>query len=225
MTAGTAQQIEVIAIDGPSGAGKGTLSKSLAEHLGWHRLESGALYRAVAMLSLWHNTEADAVEKLAELARELRLEFVATKVLLNGKDIGAELRRPEVEERASLISSLPLVRKALLSTQRNCLQPPGLVAEGRDMGTVVFPQARLKIFLTAAAEERARRRRDQLKEKGNHAKMADLLLQNERRDRRDCSRRVSPLAPASDAALIDTTGIPFATVFDKVLKLWQLCNE
>lgn len=212
----------VITVDGPGGAGKGTLCYSLARRLGWHMLDSGALYRVTAHAALDAGVDCADEAAVAALAASLDLEFRPaaaglTQVLLAGADVGAAIRREDCGAVASQVAALPAVRAALLERQRRFARPPGLVADGRDMGTVVFPDAPLKIFLTASAEARARRRQHQLLERGEGATLARLLETIEERDARDRNRAVAPLAPAPDAVAIDSTALSAAEVVDTVL--------
>lgn len=216
-----------ITIDGPTASGKGTIARLIAQRLGWHILDSGALYRLVALAAQKHSIALDDVESLQPLAAHLDVEFVATEgademaVLLEGEDVTQELRTETCGNGASKVAALPVVREALLERQRAFLQPPGLVADGRDMGTVVFPDAVLKIFLTASAEERARRRYNQLKDKGLGVTMRSLLDEIAERDARDRNRAASPLVPAEDAIQLDTSELGIDEVVDQ---LWQLCQ-
>jgi len=217
----------VITIDGPSGSGKGTISRMLANRLGWHFLDSGALYRLVALAAIRHGIQFDDIEGLQTLAAHLDVQFATddeareTAVLLEGEEVTNEIRSEECGNNASKVASLQVVRDALLERQRAFKQPPGLVADGRDMGTVVFPCAELKIFLTASAEERASRRYKQLKEKNLDANIDSLLDELSLRDERDRSRAVSPLKPAEDAIEIDSSHMGIEEVLDAIHKLWQ----
>lgn len=215
--------IPVLTIDGPSGSGKGTISRLVAEELGWHLLDSGAIYRAVgyaAGMAGIDLTDAEAVTRMAESAR---IVFRApkdggeTRVIVNGHDATDELRTETAGAAASAIAAYPSVRSALFDKQRGFRKAPGLVADGRDMGTVIFPDAPYKVFLTASAEERARRRYKQLKDKGLSVTLAALLREIQARDERDATRAVAPLRPADDALTIDTTGIPVDGVVAAVL--------
>ncbi len=201
-------EVPVITIDGPSGSGKGTLGRALARELGWHFLDSGALYRLVALAALDRGIPLDDEPALANLARELDVHFDVDSdaVWLDGKPVGERLRTEEVGNAASKVAALPAVREALLDRQRAFRRPPGLVADGRDMGTVVFPDADLKFFVTASVEERARRRVEQLRQKGIEADFDAIAREIAERDRRDRERPIAPLRPAEDAILIDTTG-------------------
>ena len=216
--------IPVIAIDGPSGSGKGTVCRIIAERLGWHLLDSGALYRLTALAGAARGLDpADEPGHATVTARlDVRFEVDDTggeRVLLDGRDVTRELRAEVTGNMASVVAVMPSVRAALLARQRAFAERPGLVADGRDMGTVVFPSAGLKVFLTASAEERARRRYNQLKEKGLAANLAGLSQEILERDRRDSARSVAPLRPAADAVVIDSTGIPVDEVVKRILVL------
>ncbi|MDD3517071.1 MAG: (d)CMP kinase [Chromatiales bacterium] len=211
----------VITIDGPSGSGKGTISRRLAAELGWHWLDSGALYRLVALAALRHGLPFDDPPSLADAAYGLDVRFGMrsdgeAEVWLEGREVSHDLRTEACGDAASRVAAVPEVRAALLQRQRNFRQSPGLVADGRDMGTVVFPDAPLKVFLTASQEERARRRFNQLKEQGLSANLHDLLDELARRDERDANRAVAPLKPADDALVIDSTSIGIDEVVDRV---------
>jgi cytidylate kinase len=201
----------VITVDGPSGSGKGTISRRLAGALGWHYLDSGALYRLLACAALRDGIALDDAARLAELAGRINGEFGVTPsgaecIRLDEDDVTSRLRTEECGNAASKLAVLPQVRAALLAWQRRYREPPGLVADGRDMGTVVFPDAGLKIFLTASAEERALRRYNQLKEKGNKVSLEEVLEDTRARDVRDSTRKTAPLLPAPDAFLLDNGG-------------------
>jgi cytidylate kinase len=217
--------IPVITVDGPSGTGKGTLSSYLANWLQWHFLDSGALYRVLALAAERHSINYEDVSGLAELARDLDVVFKHSAseegkaVILEGTEVSVLIRTESCGTAASRIASLSEVRQALLDRQHSFRKPPGLVADGRDMGTVVFPAARLKIFLTASVEERARRRYKQLKEKGFDVNLPQLSVEITERDVRDSQRTVSPLRPAVDAAVIDTTHLNIEDVIDRVAVL------
>ncbi len=219
--------VPVITIDGPTASGKGTIARLLAQRLGWHILDSGALYRLVALAADKHRIPLDDVDSLATLAAHLDVEFVPgegdeeMKVLLEGEDVTQELRTETCGNGASKVAALPAVRDALLERQRAFARPPGLIADGRDMGTVVFPDAVVKIFLTASAEERARRRYNQLKDKGLGVTLDSLLDEIAERDERDRNRAVAPLVPAEDAVVLDTSALDIDTVVDH---LWNLCQ-
>ena len=201
----------VICIDGPSGAGKGTLSRRLATDLGWHLLDSGALYRAVGFAGRLAAVSLEDSDAIAGIARSLDVEFKPTdggvSVWLVGEDVTAHLRTEEGGRDASMVAALPAVREALLLRQQQLARPPGLIADGRDMGTVVFPRAPLKIFLTASAEARAERRFHQLQGMGDSVNLARLLTDIQQRDARDQARTMSPLVPAEDAIIIDSTAL------------------
>jgi len=201
----------VICIDGPSGAGKGTLSKRLATDLGWHLLDSGALYRVVGFAGRLAAVSLEDSDAVARIARSLDVDFRPTdggvSVWLSGEDVTAHLRTEEGGRDASTVAALAAVREALLLRQQELARPPGLIADGRDMGTVVFPRAPLKIFLTASAEARAERRFHQLQGMGESVSLARLLTDIQQRDARDQSRTVSPLVPAEDAIIIDSTAL------------------
>ena len=201
----------VICIDGPSGAGKGTLSQRLATDLGWHLLDSGALYRVVGFAGRLAAVSLEDSDAVAGIARSLDVDFRPTdggvSVWLSGEDVTAHLRTEEGGRDASTVAALPAVREALLLRQQELARPPGLIADGRDMGTVVFPRAPLKIFLTASAEARAERRFHQLQGMGESVSLARLLTDIQQRDARDQSRTVSPLVPAEDAIIIDSTAL------------------
>ena len=211
----------VLAIDGPSGSGKGTIARELARLLGWHRLDSGTLYRAVGFAALRKGIPLEDAAAVAALAADLDLVFRAhtggETVQLEGADITEAIRSEAASRAASVVAALPAVRRALLARQRAFAEPPGLVADGRDMGTVVFPAAVLKVFLTASPEERARRRHKQLNEKGIDVSLRDLSKAIAERDRRDASRQVAPLVPADDAKVLDSTALGPAEVVERVL--------
>jgi CMP/dCMP kinase len=212
----------VIAIDGPSASGKGTIASRVARELGFHYLESGALYRLLALISLRAGTVAE--ERLAGLARSMDVEFVDGEVVLEDEDVSDKIRSEPCGVRASEVARLPAVRQALLARQRAFRRPPGLVADGRDMGTVVFPDAELKIFLTATPEVRAERRYKQLKEKGIDANLRALSRDLEARDERDTKRAVSPLVPAADSQVIDSSSLSIEAVAGRILELYREYN-
>lgn len=215
----------VITVDGPSGVGKGTLCLKLAANLGWHLLDSGALYRLVAFSAEQKNIALDDEQGLANLAASLPVRFVTAndevEVLLSNQNVSKDIRTETCGKSASIISPLPAVRAALLDWQRACQKSPGLVADGRDMGTVVFPDAELKLFLQASAEERAKRRFSQLQQKGINVNLSSLLEDIKARDERDQNRSVAPLKPASDAHIIDTTHLSIEQVYQQALELAQ----
>lgn len=207
----------VIAIDGPAASGKGTIAAGVARELGFRYLDSGSLYRLVALKALRDNLPLHDEAALTDAAATLDVDFREGGLTLDGADATERIRSEAVSTAASQVAVHPAVRRALLSRQQAFRRPPGLVAEGRDMGTVVFPDARYKVFLTASAGERAERRYKQLKQKGLKVKLVDLLNEIEARDRRDAARAVAPLKPAADAVVVDSTGIPIAAVVDSVL--------
>lgn len=204
--------VPVIAIDGPSASGKGTVARRVAAALAFHYLESGALYRLVALAG---------GNDPAKTAMELQADFRDGQILLSGQDVTEKLRDEAVGDRASEIARLPAVRTALLARQRGFRCPPGLVADGRDMGTVVFPEAVLKVFLTASVATRAQRRHKQLNDKGKHATLAALSSALEERDKRDAARAVAPLKPAADAVSLDSSEMTIDDVVDLVLKKYR----
>jgi cytidylate kinase len=214
--------VPVITIDGPSGAGKGTIAHLLAGKLGWHLLDSGALYRVTAYACEVEGVGLADESAVADIARHLQVSFLRADsgevlVCYRDRDCNRAIRTEEGGRGASTVGAMPLVRKALLQRQRDFQQAPGLVADGRDMGTVVFPDAPLKFFLLASAEERAQRRYKQLKAKGENVNLARLLGDIQERDERDRSRSVSPLLPADDAVVIDSSATPIDAVFAKVM--------
>jgi cytidylate kinase len=211
----------VIAVDGPAASGKGTIAQGVAQALGFHYLDSGALYRLVAFKALALGIAPDQEAPLAAIAAELASTFVADRILLDGADATTAIRSPEVSAAASLVAVHPGVRRALLTRQRAFRRPPGLVADGRDMGTVVFPDASCKVYVTASAEERARRRYKQLIEKGNSVTLPSLLRDIQERDARDGARAAAPLRPAADAIILDTTGMSVAASITFVLQRYR----
>lgn len=217
--------VTVITIDGPVGVGKGTLALRLAHFLGWHTLDSGAIYRVLALAAQKHGVALDNEVGLCQLSESLQLDFrplpdlSSTQVWLEGIDVSRELRTETCGAAASQLAALTPVRQALLARQRAFQQPPGLVADGRDMGTVVFPTATLKLFLTASAEARANRRYKQLKIQEINVSMTDLIREIELRDQRDMTRTIAPLIPATDAFIIDTTLLDVDKVLAQVLHL------
>jgi len=216
--------IPIATIDGPSSSGKGTISRIVAARVGWHLLDSGALYRLVALGGLIRNLDSDDVEQHVVVARGMKVQFGSVgageeRVLLDGQDVTHKIRTEEAGAGASRVAVWPAVRAALTDRQRAFAEPPGLVADGRDMGTVIFPDARLKVFLTASPEERAQRRHKQLIEKGSAASLAALSREIAERDLRDSTRQVAPLKPAPDAHLLDSTGLSIEAVVERVLSL------
>ena len=215
--------VPVLTIDGPSGAGKGTVSRLVAARLGWHYLDSGALYRAVGVAASWADLDLADPAALVRCTFDTDVRFSEIdgnlRIFVNGSDATDELRLETTGAPASAIAAIPEVRAALKERQRAFRVAPGLVADGRDMGTVIFPDADCKVFLTASAEERARRRHNQLKEKGVSVIFDGLLREILARDARDAQRTVAPLKPAEDAVLIDTTGLSIDEVVDRVLAL------
>jgi len=214
----------VIAIDGPSGSGKGTVSRLVAARLHWHLLDSGALYRLVALAGMRQGARPDDEGMHQHIAARLDARFGSStaegeQIWLDGHEVSAAIRTEQCGEAASRVAAMPAVRTALVERQRAFARPPGLVADGRDMGSVIFPAAALKIFLTASAQERARRRYKQLKEKGLDVNLAALSLDIAERDRRDAHRPVAPLKPAHDAIVIDSTAMPIGTVVERVVEL------
>jgi cytidylate kinase len=214
----------VVTIDGPSGSGKGTVSRAVAQRVGWHLLDSGALYRLVAYVGLDQGLDPGDVAGHARLAAGLGVAFGvgadgSEQVLLAGRDLTQAIRTETAGQGASRVAAWPAVRTALLERQRAFARAPGLVADGRDMGTVVFPGARLKIYLTASADERAQRRYKQLKEKGSGVSLSALSREITERDARDSTRAVAPLIPAPDAEVIDSTGLSIEEVVGRVLEL------
>ena len=218
----------VLTIDGPSGAGKGTVSARVARALGWHLLDSGAVYRAVALSAVDHGLDPNALseqdrQRLIELSRNLNLEFRpgpdGVDVVLDGQIVNDRLRSEPVSVMASQSAAIPEVRAALLKLQRECRKPPGLVADGRDMGTVIFPDATLKVFLDASVEERAQRRYKQLKQKGESVILSRLFRDMQARDRRDRERAIAPTVPAEDAVVIDSTNLSLDQVVETILDL------
>lgn len=216
-------QIRVVTIDGPSGSGKGTLSQMLARHLGYHLLDSGALYRLVALASVKRHLDLAQEHLVVPIAQNLNVEFSvegnSMRILLDGEDVTDAIRQEVISMGASQVAAHPGVRAALLERQRAFAKLPGLIADGRDMGTVVFPDSTTKIFLTASAEARAERRFKQLKAKGEVVAMENLVADIRERDERDSKRAVSPLVPAADATIIDSTDMGIEEVFASMLAL------
>lgn len=218
--------VPIIAIDGPSASGKGTVAQRVAERLGFHYLDSGALYRLVALTATRSGVDLTDEATLADVARHLDVVFAGVKIQLKGEDVADAIRAEACSNGASRIAAYPEVRKALLQRQRVFRQLPGLVADGRDMGSVVFPDAILKIFLTASAETRAQRRYKQLMEKGIDANIATLLQDIQERDARDSNRSVAPLQQGADASLLDTTLLNITQAVDEVLRLYaEICAK
>jgi cytidylate kinase len=213
------KQIPVIAIDGPSASGKGTIAKRVAAALGFHYLESGALYRLVGLIALRQGLGDEAA--VATAAAGMDVYFQGDEIFLEDQEVSLHIRHEEVGKRASDVARMPAVRQALLQRQRAFRQAPGLVADGRDMGTIVFPDAALKIFLTASPEIRAQRRYNQLIEKGIAANLGALSRDLAERDARDASRAVAPLAPAPDSQVLDSSSLSVEAVADRVLQLWH----
>jgi cytidylate kinase len=219
----------VITIDGAGGTGKGSVCHDLAKKLGWHLLDSGALYRVLAMAAMKHHVALDNEPVLEVLAGHLEVRFthelgIPPRITLENQDVTEAIRTEAMGNAASKIGTLPMVRIALLERQRAFRDLPGLVTDGRDMGTIVFPDAEIKIFLTASPEERARRRQKQLKEKGIDVNLSDLIKELYERDQRDSQRKVAPLKPADDAVIIDTDPLGIDQVVDRIMlevKNWQ----
>jgi len=214
--------VPVLTIDGPSGAGKGTVSRAVAKRMGWNYLDSGSIYRSLAVAALKRHVDLDNEAVIVDIARTMALEFDCNDELvvrLDGEDITAQLALESTGNAASIVAAMPEVRRVLLQKQKGFKQLPGLVADGRDMGTVVFPEAENKVFLTASAAERANRRYKQLIEKGISANLAQITDEIEERDRRDMERKTAPLAMASDALYIDSSDMALESVIDEVLNL------
>lgn len=213
--------IPVITIDGPTASGKGTIANRVAEHLGWAVLDSGALYRLTALSVLRTGCNADDQQSVAELARQLQVVFRDGAIMVEGEDVAGVIREENIGNLASRIAAYPSVREALLQRQRDFRRAPGLVADGRDMGTVVFPQAPLKIFLIADVRARAERRYKQLKDKGFSVNLTDLLEDMRARDARDYNRANAPLVAAADAITIDSSALDINQTVKAVLDLWS----
>lgn len=220
--------IPVVTIDGPSGAGKGTISQALAKHLGWHFLDSGAMYRLCGLACIKAGIPFDAEDKVAAIAQHLNIDFKVVddglETWLDGEEVSTQLRTEEVGAAASYVAPVLAVREALKVRQQNFARAPGLIADGRDMGTVVFENAPLKIYLTASAEERADRRYKQLQESDETVTLAAVLKDIQLRDERDMNRAVAPLKPAVDAITIDSTDMSINTVFEAILALIEKHN-
>lgn len=222
-------QAPVLAIDGPGGAGKGTICQLVAAKLGWHLLDSGALYRLTALAASKHGVALDNEESVAVLAKHLDVQFMPQKeglmhTMLEGENVSNDIRTEEVGAMASKVAALPAVRQALLERQRDFAQSPGLVADGRDMGTVVFTDAPVKIYLTASAEERAKRRFLQLSEKGVDSDIEAILRDIQERDDRDMNREVAPLKPAIDSLVVESTNMSIDQVLDVVMTELKRAN-
>jgi cytidylate kinase len=222
----------VITIDGPGGSGKGTVSRIVARTLGWHFLDSGALYRLLGLAAQRRGIALDDEAALESLAGGLSAEFHfddnsgdRAPIIYENEDVGDELRSEAAGAAASAVAALPGVRRALIERQRTFRQAPGLVADGRDMGTSIFPDAQLKIFLDASPEERARRRHKQLKDKGMDVSLGRLLEEIRMRDRRDAERTVSPMRPAEGALIVDTTGMGIQEVVAKIIEAWRIAEK
>jgi cytidylate kinase len=216
--------VPVITLDGPSGTGKGTLCHKLAKHLNWNFLDSGSIYRVLAYKALQNNINLSNCDSLVILATNLDLKFdvgadQSVFVMLDNQDIAKQIRTEVIGQNASIIAAIPEVRQALLERQRVFAKPPGLVTDGRDMGTIVFPKAILKIYLYATEDERAMRRYLQLQESGNDATLEQVVDELKKRDARDMKRTHAPLAPSEEAVLLDTTGLSIAQVFANILQL------
>lgn len=213
--------VPIVTVDGPSGSGKGTICKMLAEEKGWHLLDSGALYRVLGLAADHHGVDLEDEQAIEVLAAHLDVQFSPSaggvKVILEGEDVTHDIRTEQSGHAASIVAAIPAVRAALLDRQRAFAEGPGLVADGRDMGTVVFPQAPVKIFLTASAEERARRRYNQLIQKDTGASLQEVLKDIQRRDDRDINRPVAPLKPAEEALILDSTVLSIEEVYQQVL--------
>ena len=213
----SSDKVPVITVDGPSGSGKGTLAQAIAAALGWHLLDSGALYRIIGVMCERRGVDCADEAAVAALAQALQIEFAGDAVLVDGSNLADDIRTEDAGALASKVAHWPAVRDAVLSLQRSLRQAPGLVADGRDMGTVVFPDAQCKFFLDASAQERAQRRYKQLKNKGLSVSLRGLLEQIQERDARDRGRAVAPLKPAEDAIVIDSTSMSIDAVLERVM--------
>jgi CMP/dCMP kinase len=213
--------VPIITIDGPSGSGKGTISQRVAEALGWHFLDSGAIYRVLGFMASRAGIGSEDVDKLVEMAETMPLSFDGERVLLGQEEVTDAIRTESAGNQASKVAAIPRVREALLAWQRNYARAPGLVADGRDMGTVVFPQAQVKIFLTASPEERAKRRYKQLKGKGLGVNLAGLIEEIRERDERDSQRAVAPLRASASALSLDSTNLTIDEVYTQVMQKAQ----
>ncbi len=222
MSKGVVPKASVITVDGPSGSGKGTISHLLAARLGWHFLDSGALYRVLGYFAHQRGVNLEEEDALVVLARALPVVFQGSEIFLENQNISALIRTEACGGWASMVAAIPGVRLALLARQQQLRKPPGLVADGRDMGTVVFPDAQVKLFLEASVEMRAQRRYQQLKDLGQSVSLQSLFLELSERDRRDRTRAVAPLRPAEDAVVIDTTVLSIAEVFERC---WSVISE
>jgi CMP/dCMP kinase len=211
-------EVPIITVDGPSGSGKGTISQRVAEAFGWHFLDSGAIYRALGLMASRAGIGSDDVDKLVLMAENMPLSFDGDRVLLAQEEVTDAIRTETAGNQASKVAAIPRVREALLAWQRNYAQAPGLVADGRDMGTVVFPQAQVKIFLTASPEERAKRRYKQLKGKGLGVNLAGLIEEIRERDERDSQRAVAPLRASASALSLDSTNLTIDEVYTQVMQ-------
>jgi len=216
--------VPIVTVDGPSGSGKGTICRRLAQHLGWHLLDSGALYRLVAVAGQAAGLAPDDVAGHSRIARTMQVRFGSNAnggehIELDGREVTAQVRAEQTGQGASRVAAWPEVRAALTDRQRSFAELPGLIADGRDMGTVIFPAAPLKIFLTASAEERALRRYNQLNGKDSGVSLAALSREIAERDERDSNRAVAPLRPASDAFVIDSTGVTVEAIVERVIEL------
>ncbi len=211
--------VPVITLDGPSGTGKGTLCHRLADYLGWHLLDSGVLYRALGFLAAQQQIDLDASKQLVQLAEQLPIAFHQHQILIQGEPVGSALRTEVCGARASQLAAMPEIRAALLERQRDFAVLPGLVTDGRDMGTIVFPNAALKIYLDASAEERARRRYLQLKDSEKSVSLAQVVDELAKRDSRDMARQHAPLKAADDAVTLDTTHLGVDDVFERLIEL------